>query len=998
MSYDKSEIERVKAGSDIRNFVPDLKGRGASQYCKCPECGAEGKNKGLIVTHKGNKNIAKCLSCGFSFADSISAYQFYNHTNFIDSLKAVAQQSGIPIESEKERRARTMRENMQRMQRSFCEKQLDASGLTFEDVTATVTIDNGKMWVQTFRKGSIDRNGNINESDDEMLIYYYDLNGQPMTYTRRGSNKLHPYVRVRWSNPAAHKNIDGKETKYYTPKGASTRLYIPQKIRDAYQKAQHIDTLIVQEGEKKAEKACKHGIMSVGIQGIFNIGNEETGLIRDLQYIAQTCTVRRIILMFDSDWNHLSSDLQPYDHVDYRPNAFSKAAIKFKTYIQTLHSINVNVDVYFGHIKETPTGEKGIDDLLVGTLKDSEDALLTDIEKTLLTHDGLGEYVNIYKITTKTDLQIRDYWGLTDPTKFFEQHEEQLKQLTTFRFAQMTYKVEDGKISLTSKTSEKEFWKVYTDEKEKRQIEFDAYEALEFITANGFHRIHTEDLGHDDYKFVRIVDNVVHLSGPTEIRDFIYYYVLQSTKEADVRNYFATRLGNLLSQDKLERLYKVEDSFDNFEPHIQREYYLNGQISVTSQNIDFSETILGNVWADKIISRKFRRVPIIANIQKKEDGTYEFYETEAAAHCEFLRYLQNTSNFWSAPGYNATEQDNREYCQHLVNKLTSIGFLLTDYKFQTEQKAVIAMDGQLGDVGQSNGRTGKSILGKALSYILEQTYIDGRNTKNDDEFLYSNVSLRTRNIFLDDVKERFDFERFFGALTGDLAVNPKGKERFIIKNETSPKFYITTNHAINAISRSARDRITYLAFSDWYNDYHTPMDDFHHQFFVDWDDEQWNLFDNLMAECIMYYLRSMTEQWERPGRGAVSPPMRDINKRTLKQLMGEAFYQWAEIYFDESAGHINERIERKLMYDAFHSAFPDARFGVTPANFKKKLEFYCQFKNYHLNPSKRNKSGQLYGDYRKELHEEVFIGEADKSGGKEYLTVMNANTADKQPF
>lgn len=53
---------------------------------------------------------------------------------------------------------------------------------------------------------------------------------------------------------------------------------------------------------------------------------------------------------------------------------------------------------------------------------------------------------------------------------------------------------------------------------------------------------------------------------------------------------------------------------------------------------------------------------------------------------------------------------------------------MCDYKYQTELKAVIAMDGQMGEVAQSNGRTGKSLVGAARK-ILDQTAIDGRNTK-----------------------------------------------------------------------------------------------------------------------------------------------------------------------------------------------------------------------------------------------------------------------------
>ncbi len=133
-----------------------------------------------------------------------------------------------------------------------------------------------------------------------------------MKYATRGvAGALKQYIRIRWSNPDLHIGKDGKPAKYMSPKGSGVRFYFPQTIRDAFRERKHIDTLIIQEGEKKAEKACKHGIMSIGIQGIYNIGSAQEGLIQDLQYLVKACEIRNIVLLFDSDWDHLSKNLQP---------------------------------------------------------------------------------------------------------------------------------------------------------------------------------------------------------------------------------------------------------------------------------------------------------------------------------------------------------------------------------------------------------------------------------------------------------------------------------------------------------------------------------------------------------------------------------------------------------------------------------------------------------------------------------------------------------------
>lgn len=978
--YSDTNYERIKS-EDIKGYIPGLGGRGRNMYIDCPFCG-DAKGMKLDLKH----NLLHCFKCDNTISGAIGAVMHFQKVDAGTAIDIIANDLGI--ETESQRRASAVESAKAVQQKSFCEKQLEASGLTIEDVTATVEINNSTLYQPTFRKGGWDKAGNINDTDDEMLIYYYDLSGRMMTYVK-SSNKVCPYVRIRWSNPAAHTDKEGKEAKYMSQKGAPARLYITEMIRRAYKQGEHIETLVIQEGEKKAEKACKHGIPSVAIQGIYNIGKEESGLLKELQYIVQKCTVKNVVLLFDSDWDHLSRSLEQNSKVDARPMQFAGAAIKFKQYVQTLHGVGVSVDIYVANINENDRGDKGIDDLLVGELKGREPELKEDICRALYTHDGKGQYVTMRKVTGKTDNQIRDFWLLNDPKAFFEKHHKRLVNLNLFRFGMMQYKVEDGAIKIASKSSDKEFWYVTIKENGKDSVEFDTVEALQYINESGFYRIRTLDLDVDAYKFVRIDGGIVYNTGQVEIRNFIWAYVMQATKRKSVLNFFASRLDSLLNLGKLERIGMIEDNFDNFTQNMQKFYFTNGQVEVTAAGISFSEKILDIVWEDRVQPRVFKRVPLIKSIELLDSGYFDIELTEKAAECEFLSFIRYTSDFWGKSQEQMTIEERGDLIRHVVNKITSIGYLLNDFKEPTESCAVIAMDGQLGDVGQSNGRTGKSLVGKAISYILRQTYIDGRNTKNDDDFIFSNVTARTRNIFFDDVRVNFDFDRFFGVLTGDMVVNPKGDRRFTIRNEKSPKIYITTNHAVNTTSRSSKDRIIYMAFSNHYNDKYSPMDDFGHQLFVDWDDSQWNLFYNFMIECAWCYLVSMSKGWVRRGRGAVRPPMQDIELRTYKQLMGEAFYQWAEVFYDPTGKNIGERIPRKDLFENYHKAFPDSKFGVTPANFRKKLEYYCTFKGYHYNPSKKNEDSLSFTDFRLAYPGISFIGGPDKSGSVEYITVVS---------
>ena len=988
--YKKSDIEAVRRQADIRNHVPNLHGRGASMYTVCPKCGANGKNKGLIVTHKAGLDLAKCFSCGFVLNGAIDAEKFYSGLSFPEAAKVVADRAGLSLREEKRPKKESSSKGSPTKKKSFCERQLEASGLTVDDVTATIVSNNetGINKVATFRKGGMDAFFNPNPNDDEMLIYYYDLDGNPMMYATRGARgALRQYIRVRWSNPALHADKEGREVKYQTPKGAPTKLYIPQYIRSRYIQEQHIETLIVQEGEKKAEKACKHGIASVGIQGIYNIGNAETGLIQDLQYLVQRCTVHNVILLMDSDWDDLHRTIEDGDDIDQRPNAFSKAVIKFKSYVQTMHNLGVSVDIYFAHINKNERGDKGIDDLLVGTLKGNEQQRAEERDRVMHSHDGVGTYLNVHKITSKTDFQIQDFWALNDRDTFFERHKEALLKLTQFRFRRISYRVEDGNFKKASNyASDKDLWEVSYNDKGKKNIEFDYLEALSFLDESGYKQIHTSDLPVGVYKYISMDRGVISEVGASEIRNYVYAQVSQSTKDRDVKMMFAAKLGSLLSADKLERLKVVEDNFDNYEPGKQIYYYSNGQVTITPNGIEHSPKILGQVWEEKIIKRKFRRVPIITRIVRDEENNRFLFEfSKEAEQCEFWAYIKNTSNFWR--NREADENSSNEYSRHLANKITAIGYLLNDYKYKSETKAVVAMDGKMSEVAQSNGRSGKSLIGMALKQMMNQAFIDGRNLKNNDEFMLSTITQRTRNIFLDDIRVNFDFPALYSVITNDMIINPKGLQRFSIPMEKSPKFYITTNHAINASDDSTRARIVFMEFSDWYNVDYTPVTEFGHQFFDDWDGEQWCLFDNFMLECNYYYQRAMAEGWGGDGVGTVNPPLRDIRLRTLRQLIGEAFLQWADVFFDESATNLNNRLTRKAIYDSFTAAFPD-KPGVTPTNFKTKIKHYCEFRGLHFNVTRPNDNGQTFAEWRVK-GAGSFMGSDDKSNGCEYFTITS---------
>jgi hypothetical protein len=347
-------------------------------------------------------------------------------------------------------------------------------------------------------------------------------------------------------------------------------------------------------------------------------------------------------------------------------------------------------------------------------------------------------------------------------------------------------------------------------------------------------------------------------------------------------------------------------------------------------------------------------------------------------------FLLNTSEFaWRKmldPKNRSIKEDERtldekfETNMHLMSKLSAMGYLLHDYHIKSIAKAVIPMDGKMSEIGQSNGRTGKSLFGKFVGKIIPQVEIGSKSKKmTEDPFLFEGVTEKTKNVFFDDVRTNIDIEFFYPHITGQFSVRPLGEKRFFLPENNKPKLIFTTNHGINDAGGSLRDRIFMLAFSDFYNEHHKPVQDFGKEFFDEWDHDQWNITFNLAATCLKIYFKY----------GLIPAPMKRLELRNLRQLMGENFLIWADEYFSQP-DNINHQIPRQELADNFQEKVPTEKRYFTPNSFKKKMKAYCQFRELDFNPHLYDSQGAP-----KKFDKNGRPVENDKSGGVEYFTIGN---------
>jgi len=1001
MFFSKEDIDKVLSRSEdglleIIGEFGELRRSGASYTTVCPHCG---RPHGLNITP--SKKVFKCFACGEVSGKTPKDYLMTGKgMSFTEAVEYLARHYGIlmneEVKPQKAKKASGKKE-------SFCDRMLRESGLSAKEINAHYydRSENATSFQgPTFKKGTVDSFGNIDTNGDDAIIYYYDLDGFPVTYTptaaaAKGSTEQKQYFRVRWQFPDEHKDKNGRAAKYKSPYGASSQIYIPERIRAKYKEGAVIERLFIQEGEKKAEKASMHGLPSLGISGIQNFGTKGV-LPEEVAKVVERCAVHDVVFLLDSDCFDLTNNIKVNDPVDRRPRNFFYAVKNFKDYMAMLINRGIYVETYFGYVKKNPKNNKGIDDLLADTLKGREELLQKDIETAIHNGKNLsGEYVQLHKISTMTDSKLMEIWSLQSAAQFCEKYKDQLEVLPEFMFGKSRFRYEDGRlVSAQPVEPEERFWKEETRVTKAGNTETTykfCYEgSIMFLKNRGFgkHSLMTMKEGEFMRYFVRLNNKVVETVDCEYIRDYVKEFTRAHLK-MDILELLHSGGAQYLGPFQLSSLLEMPLTFEKAQRGVQYLYFGETYWCVTAQGIETKpySQLPHYIWAEQKHDFSPTVLPDLFRVQKDAEGNFSYQITETGRRCHFLQFLQNTSNFtWkkeqllrerngqAGDDITISQEEVRENIQHFIAKLCAIGYMATSFKDPSTAKIVIAVDGEQSEVGASNGRTGKSLLGELMSRVVPTEPIPGKTADPiKDPFIWDGISEKTRLVFIDDIRINFNMEMVFPNVTNSWMVNHKQGKRVMLPFASSPKIFVTTNHTVSGFGSSYADRTWNIAFSDWYNDKRKPKDDFGHLFFVEWDHEQWNLVWNLVAQCIKLYFTL----------GVVQSPGEKIELRKLRQEMGENFILWADEYYS-SMEHINVRLPRKNVFESLIQYIgPSSIKYYTPTKFKRCIEAYCKFKGLLFNPSKFDPLTGKPLSYRKDGSPDTY----DKTNGIEYYTV-----------
>jgi len=459
---------------------------------------------------------------------------------------------------------------------------------------------------------------------------------------------------------------------------------------------------------------------------------------------------------------------------------------------------------------------------------------------------------------------------------------------------------------------------IFWDTDKNGKIFLNDYKFKLFLENRGFYKV---QLNEKEYTFVKVYNNIIREINEVNIKDFVLDHVVDVN--IDVYNFFA-KSTNKFSDNYLNQLATKELSMLRDTAETSYLYFRNLILKVTKDKIEAIDYINsgGFVWEKNIIQHNF-------NIKKTES--------------DFKKFILNISN----------------YDQNRVDVLeTSIGYLLNNFKKQDEGLAIILYDETLND--NPSGRTGKTLISKAISHVRKLVTLNGKEFNNKGQFPYQTINLDDNVICFDDLERSFKFETLFSIITGNLVLNKKNLQPIEIPYAQSPKILFTSNYILSGTGDSHDARKLEIELFRHYSKTYKPVDEFGKLFFDEWNDKEWNAFYHYMIELLQKYLTF----------GLLHSDLTTGKTKKLIANTCEDFYDFCENEFLFSE---NKNYTTKEILSAYNNGQNEMPQRMNVSWFGRWLSSYFDFKEWKREDSNYNgqRSFIIVGCGSKEYNNEI---------------------------
>jgi len=470
-----------------------------------------------------------------------------------------------------------------------------------------------------------------------------------------------------------------------------------------------------------------------------------------------------------------------------------------------------------------------------------------------------------YKFTNEFDTMI-----LVDDNKIREASEVLKKGVQKAKREFRKEGLTDGDIDEIIDFDFEDDFLVFWDTDKNGKLSLNDYKFKLFLENRGFYKV---QLNEREFTFVKVYNNIINEVNEIHIKDFVLNHVVEI--DMNVYNFFA-RSTTKFTETYLNQLDTKELTMIRDTANKSYLFFKNKVVEVTIDSIKFIDYINvgGFVWQKNIIPHDFE-------ISKLSS--------------DFETFINNLSN--------------KDAKRKLILE-TSIGYLLSTFKKQDEGLAIVFYDETLND--NPSGRTGKTLISKALGHVRKLVTLNGKEFDNKGNFPYDVVNLDDNIICFDDMDRTFKLETLFSIMTGNLTLKKKFLQPIEIPFVRSPKILFTSNYILSGVGDSHDDRKIEIELFRHYSKNYKPRNEFGKMFFNDWSSDEWNAFFNYMIRNLQLYFKN----------GLLKSELKTGKTKKFIANTCEDFYDFCENEFIWKANNFYTTKEIKETYCDGHREVP----------------------------------------------------------------------------
>lgn len=436
----------------------------------------------------------------------------------------------------------------------------------------------------------------------------------------------------------------------------------------------------------------------------------------------------------------------------------------------------------------------------------------------------------------------------------------------------------------------------------------------------------------EQVQVINIIDVVIHKVKNSKGCEYVMSKMVIEKLYGNLSRYFAPML--------LQRI-QSETPFDFVKDTKNTSYvcFKNGVVQCTEKGYElkpFSD-FDKHLWKKQIIDREFTTLPDTLTLLNDKNKVKEVEVPFITEYGNFARFV-----------YLLAGDEERFY-----SLCSLLGYVMHDFS-DYKMRSVVLTDSVIGENGESNGRSGKTLLFRALKYIRNQTEINGKDFNHTDKHKYGTANIETQIIFINDLQRKFDVETLFNDITEGITVDVKNMQPYNIE----VKMLLTCNQPLKIEGDSAQDRFIEFDIKDYFSVEKTPEQEFGQWFFRDWDTLEWNKFYNFMLFCISHFLKN----------GIIEPSYLNLETRKLIEYTSPEFV----IFFDELVrnGELNEKQEKTALYNKLIQSYSDFNW-LKQRTFTQWVRRYMQsstlykqhFKPYSKQANESRSNGSDYFEF-----------------------------------